>query len=90
MICPRCKNQDPKYFYTFNNTSYCRKCIHIGLKNETISNTVKKVNLNVSINNSFSTKAKKNLDSQVNGIAWTFSPDYTSLSDSLYNKECNF
>ena len=46
MICPRCKNQDPKYFYTFNNTSYCRKCIHIGLKNETISNTVKKVNLN--------------------------------------------
>ena len=32
MICPRCKNQDPKYFYTFNNTSYCRKCIHIGLK----------------------------------------------------------
>ena len=49
----------------------------------------KKVNLNVSINNSFSTKAKKNLDSQVNGIAWTFSPDYTSLSDSLYNKECD-
>ena len=46
MICPRCKNQDPKYFYTFNNTSYCRKCIHIGLANETISNTVKKVNLN--------------------------------------------
>ena len=46
MICPRCKNQDPKYFYTFNNTSYCRKCIHIGLLNETSSNTVKKESLN--------------------------------------------
>ena len=36
MICPRCKNKDPKYFYTFNNTTYCRKCISIGLKNDVI------------------------------------------------------
>lgn len=30
MICPRCNNQDPKYFYTFNNITYCRKCISVG------------------------------------------------------------
>lgn len=32
MICPRCKNQDPRYFYTYNNKTYCRKCIGIGMK----------------------------------------------------------
>ena len=32
MICPRCKNQDPKYFYTFNQITYCRKCINVGSK----------------------------------------------------------
>lgn len=29
MICPRCLNQDPKYFYTFNDITYCRKCINV-------------------------------------------------------------
>ena len=33
MICPRCHNQDPKYFFTFNNVTYCRKCINIGFVN---------------------------------------------------------
>ncbi|WP_294580399.1 DEAD/DEAH box helicase [uncultured Thomasclavelia sp.] len=32
MICPRCRNQDPQYFYTFNQITYCRKCIGIGTK----------------------------------------------------------
>ncbi len=32
MICPRCKNQDPQYFYTFKQITYCRKCIKIGKK----------------------------------------------------------
>lgn len=32
MICPRCQNQDPKFFYTFNNITYCRKCINVGSK----------------------------------------------------------
>ena len=30
MICPRCKNQDSQYFYTFKNITYCRKCVKIG------------------------------------------------------------
>lgn len=34
MICPRCKNQDPKYFCTFNKITYCRKCIKIGSSNK--------------------------------------------------------
>lgn len=46
MICPRCKNQDAKYFYTFNNTSYCRKCIHVGFTNSTPIKEVNKENLN--------------------------------------------
>lgn len=45
MICPRCGNQDSKYFYTFNNTSYCRKCIHIGQKNNISSQKITKTNL---------------------------------------------
>lgn len=47
MICPRCKNQDPKYFYTFNNITYCRKCIKIGLANEIVPATKQKPNLQV-------------------------------------------
>lgn len=39
MICPRCNNQDPKYFYTYNNITYCRKCIGIGLTNPSLSKT---------------------------------------------------
>ena len=47
MICPRCKNQDPKYFYTFNNITYCRKCIKNGLTNEIVSDTKLKPALQV-------------------------------------------
>lgn len=43
MICPRCKNQDPKYFYTFNNITYCRKCIKIGLESISTPSTNKKL-----------------------------------------------
>lgn len=51
--------------------------------------TGKKVNINVSLNNDLSTKAKKKVDGQVSNIQWSFSPNYTSLSDSLYNNECD-
>ena len=27
MKCPRCNNQDPKYFYLLHGKYYCRKCI---------------------------------------------------------------
>lgn len=46
MICPRCNNKDPKYFYTFNNITYCRKCINIGLSKDSqiLSNITKRTN----------------------------------------------
>ena len=47
MICPRCKNQDPRYFYTFNNITYCRKCIKIGLTNDTVQDIKTKPSLPV-------------------------------------------
>lgn len=47
MICPRCKNQDPKYFYTFNNITYCRKCIKYGQPDKIVSVTNRKLNLSV-------------------------------------------
>lgn len=33
MQCPRCKNEDPKYFYRDENQIYCRKCIQFGRVN---------------------------------------------------------
>ena len=30
MICPRCLNEDPQYFYQIQDRYYCRKCIHYG------------------------------------------------------------
>ena len=33
MQCPRCKNEDPKYFYQDGNQIYCRKCIQFGRVN---------------------------------------------------------
>lgn len=30
MICPRCKNQDTRYFYPIKGEMYCRKCIPFG------------------------------------------------------------
>ncbi|WP_249029723.1 DEAD/DEAH box helicase [Tannockella kyphosi] len=30
MQCPRCKNEDNRYFYLFQNRYYCRKCIRFG------------------------------------------------------------
>ena len=49
----------------------------------------KKVSINVSINNDLSTKAKKNVDAKASDIQWNFSPDYSSLSDELYQKQCD-
>ena len=47
MICPQCKNQDPKYFHTFNNITYCRKCIKYGQPGKIAPVTNKKSNLSV-------------------------------------------
>ncbi len=47
MICPQCKNQDPKYFHTFNNITYCRKCIKYGQTGKIAPVTNKKSNLSV-------------------------------------------
>lgn len=33
MQCPRCKNEEPKYFYRDENQIYCRKCIQFGRVN---------------------------------------------------------
>lgn len=33
MQCPRCKNEDSKYFYRDENQIYCRKCIQFGRVN---------------------------------------------------------
>lgn len=51
MICPRCNNQDPQYFYTFNNVTYCRKCINIGNSNPfCFHNTPSNTNVDYSLN----------------------------------------
>lgn len=33
MICSRCLNNDKRYFYKYNNITYCRKCISYGRQN---------------------------------------------------------
>lgn len=35
MQCPRCKNEDPNYFYQDEKQIYCRKCIQFGRVNVT-------------------------------------------------------
>lgn len=49
----------------------------------------KTLSINVSLNNELSMKAKKKIESQVNDIQWNFSPNYTMLSDDLYDKNCD-
>ncbi len=45
MICPRCLNEDPQYFYQIQDRYYCRKCIHYGHQETSIQLTYPKQNV---------------------------------------------